>query len=99
MNCLSDQEKLRRFPLFVPGVSAEMNKNNYLLRTLRLCGEYSLGGKMIKIGLIGYGYWGPNLARNFNVNPDFDLTPICDFSPKRLELPAAFTPRPHYTTT
>ena len=25
---------------------------------------------MINIGLIGYGYWGPNLARNFNSNPD-----------------------------
>ena len=35
---------------------------------------------MIKIGLIGYGYWGPNLARNFNVNPDLELTTICDLS-------------------
>lgn len=25
---------------------------------------------MIKIGLIGYGYWDPNLARNFSSNPD-----------------------------
>ena len=48
---------------------------------------------MIKIGLIGYGYWGPNLARNFNVNPDFDLTAICDFSPKRLELAGRFYPQ------
>jgi len=40
---------------------------------------------MIKIGLIGYGYWGPNLARNFNNNPNFELTSICDFSPDRLE--------------
>ena len=40
---------------------------------------------MIKIGLIGYGYWGPNLARNFNNNSDLDLCSICDFSPDRLE--------------
>ncbi len=40
---------------------------------------------MIKIGLIGYGYWGPNLARNFSNNPDMELTTICDFSPDRLE--------------
>ncbi len=40
---------------------------------------------MIKIGLIGYGYWGPNLARNFNSNPDMDLSVICDFSTDRLE--------------
>ena len=48
---------------------------------------------MIKIGLIGYGYWGPNLARNFNVNPDFNLTAICDFSPKRLEMAGRFYPQ------
>ncbi len=40
---------------------------------------------MINIGLIGYGYWGPNLARNFNNNPDMKLSAICDFSDKRLK--------------
>ena len=40
---------------------------------------------MIKIGLIGYGYWGPNLARNFHFNPDLELTAICDFSSDRLK--------------
>ena len=40
---------------------------------------------MINIGLIGYGYWGPNLARNFNNNPDLELSAICDFSADRLE--------------
>jgi predicted dehydrogenase len=39
----------------------------------------------MKIGLIGYGYWGPNLARNFNANPDLDLAYICDFSQDRLK--------------
>ena len=40
---------------------------------------------MIKIGLIGFGYWGPNLARNFNANPNLQLTAVCDFSADRLE--------------
>ena len=40
---------------------------------------------MIKVGLIGYGYWGPNLARNFNANPNFELSAICDFSADRLK--------------
>lgn len=40
---------------------------------------------MINIGLIGYGYWGPNLARNFSLNPDFNLAAVCDFSDDRLE--------------
>ena len=40
---------------------------------------------MINVGLIGFGYWGPNLARNFNLNSDFNLSAICDFSSDRLE--------------
>ena len=39
----------------------------------------------MKIGLIGYGYWGPNLARNFHANPDLDLVRICDRSQERLQ--------------
>ena len=39
---------------------------------------------MIKIGLIGFGYWGPNLARNFSQNPDLELAAICDYSDSRL---------------
>jgi predicted dehydrogenase len=48
---------------------------------------------MINIGLIGYGYWGPNLARNFSVNPEFKLTAICDFSADRLEAAGRFYPQ------
>jgi len=40
---------------------------------------------MINIGLIGFGYWGPNLARNYNMDPDLKLTTICDFSDDRLQ--------------
>lgn len=47
---------------------------------------------MIKIGLIGYGYWGPNLARNFNANENFELVAICDFSQDRLNTAARLYP-------
>ena len=40
---------------------------------------------MIKIGLIGFGYWGPNLARNFHFNNDLELTAVCDLSADRLK--------------
>ena len=40
---------------------------------------------MINVGLIGFGYWGPNLARNFSFNPDLELAAICDFSSDRLK--------------
>jgi predicted dehydrogenase len=48
---------------------------------------------MFRIGLIGYGYWGPNLARNFNQNPDMQLSAICDFSESRLELACRHFPQ------
>lgn len=38
---------------------------------------------MLRVGLIGYGYWGPNLARNFNAHPDCQLVRIADLSEKR----------------
>lgn len=36
-----------------------------------------------RIGLIGFGYWGPNLARNFHAIPTCELAAICDASPER----------------
>lgn len=47
---------------------------------------------MIKIGLIGYGYWGPNLARNFNANENFELAAISDFSQDRRNAAARLYP-------
>ena len=41
-----------------------------------------------RIGLIGYGYWGPNLARNFHQLPQAHLVAISDIDAKRLEEPA-----------
>ncbi len=35
---------------------------------------------MIKIGVVGLGYWGPNLARNFGAIPDCEVTWLCDSS-------------------
>jgi predicted dehydrogenase len=36
---------------------------------------------MIRIGLIGYGYWGPVVARNFHSVDDCELVAICDKNP------------------
>jgi predicted dehydrogenase len=33
---------------------------------------------MIRIGMIGYGYWGPNLVRNFFAHGRFDLQAVAD---------------------
>jgi predicted dehydrogenase len=33
---------------------------------------------MIRLGVIGYGYWGPNVVRNFAAQPDCRVAAICD---------------------
>jgi predicted dehydrogenase len=40
---------------------------------------------MIGIGVIGYGYWGPNLVRNFAEAPGARLVGICDARADRLD--------------
>ncbi len=40
--------------------------------------------KQIKVGVVGCGYWGPNLIRNFRSLPDCSLKMMCDLSEQRL---------------
>lgn len=39
----------------------------------------------MNIALIGYGYWGPNVAKNIFANKKLKLHTICDLKPLRLE--------------
>ena len=41
---------------------------------------------MINIGVIGYGYWGPNLVRNFAETPGLNVASVSDLDPAKLEL-------------
>ena len=40
--------------------------------------------KQIKVGVVGCGYWGPNLIRNLRNIPDCNLKAMCDLSEQRL---------------
>lgn len=40
---------------------------------------------MIKVGVIGYGYWGPNLVRNFMEAPGSTVVAVCDLRSERLQ--------------
>ncbi len=40
---------------------------------------------MLGIGVIGAGYWGPNLIRNFTQHPDCQVTRVADLSVDRLD--------------
>ena len=38
---------------------------------------------LVGIGVVGYGYWGPNLVRNFAAVEGAKVIAICDMDPKR----------------
>jgi len=40
---------------------------------------------MIRFGIIGCGYWGPNLIRNFNQLRDCEVSICCDLDEKKLD--------------
>ncbi len=55
-----------------------------------------LGGK-VQIGVIGAGYWGPNLIRNFQQISGAQVTCVCDLSEDRLRYIRELYPAVHVT--
>lgn len=53
---------------------------------------------MIGIGVVGYGYWGPNLVRNFMELEDSQVVAVCDLDARRLRQAAARYPTLTTTT-
>jgi len=41
---------------------------------------------VIRIGVVGYGYWGPNLVRNFAETPGAAVDAVADMDPRKLEV-------------
>jgi predicted dehydrogenase len=44
-----------------------------------------LGLEPVRVGVIGLGYWGPNLVRNLHELPDAELVAVCDLRGEALE--------------
>ncbi|HYP49073.1 MAG TPA: Gfo/Idh/MocA family oxidoreductase [Thermoleophilaceae bacterium] len=53
----------------------------------------------VKVAVIGTGYWGPNLARNFDALPESRLSWICDGSEQQLERVGPAFPSARTTTS
>jgi len=53
---------------------------------------------MIRVAVVGYGYWGPNVARNVAEVPECGLVAVCDPSVRRLVLARRAHPAAHLTT-
>ncbi|HZT21576.1 MAG TPA: Gfo/Idh/MocA family oxidoreductase [Verrucomicrobiae bacterium] len=54
--------------------------------------------KPIKVGVIGCGYWGPNLVRNFRSLPDCQLKMMSDLNEQRLAHLKSLYPEVHGVT-
>ena len=52
-----------------------------------------------RIGVVGLGYWGPNIARNVAENPRAELAWLCDRSSEELATAAARHPQARTTTS
>lgn len=55
------------------------------------------GRNMLRIGVIGYGYWGPNIVRNFHGQEHTCVAAICDKSPQSLKRIQQAYPGMHVT--
>ena len=53
---------------------------------------------MIRMGVIGYGYWGPNLVRNLFEVPDTQVVAVSDMREDRLRLVASRYPSVRVST-
>jgi predicted dehydrogenase len=53
---------------------------------------------IVQVGVIGYGYWGPNLVRNFSDAPGWQVAAVADLSEKRLAEAARRAPSARTTT-
>src|SRR5262245_31442981 len=47
---------------------------------------------MLNLGVIGYGYWGPNIVRNFANHPDCRVVIVCDTNTRALSRVASRHP-------
>lgn len=54
---------------------------------------------MINVGVIGYGYWGPNLVRNFVACPDTGVAMVADRDRSRLDSVHSHYPAIRLTTS
>jgi len=53
---------------------------------------------VVRVGVIGYGYWGPNIVRNFQGLDECQLVAVCDKNPAALRRAQKTYPGVHLTT-
>ncbi|OLB33803.1 MAG: oxidoreductase [Acidobacteria bacterium 13_2_20CM_57_17] len=53
---------------------------------------------MVRVGIFGYGYWGPNVVRNLHALENCQVVTICDKNPAALKRANRVYPGVHLTT-
>lgn len=61
-------------------------------------GANQSSGDVVRVGVIGFGYWGPNIVRNLNALDNCQLVSVCDKSPAALKRVSRTYPGVHLTT-
>src|SRR3977135_2655320 len=64
----------------------------------REMGTHDVPADVVRIGVIGYGYWGPNVVRNLAGLENCHLAAVCDKSPAALKRATRAYPGVHATT-
>jgi predicted dehydrogenase len=52
---------------------------------------------MVKVAVVGVGYWGPNFVRNMDELPDSELVAVCDSDASKFEKLSNLYPHLHFT--
>ncbi len=66
----------------VPGpLAAGFRRKTDLLRRTELRQSH---GDVLRVGVIGYGYWGPNIVRNLHSLDNCEVVAVCDKNPASL---------------
>jgi predicted dehydrogenase len=52
---------------------------------------------MVKVAVVGVGYWGPNFVRNFDEMPDAELVAVCDSDSSKFEKLSSLYPHLDFT--
>jgi len=63
-----------------------------LLRPRKILSPVRTEKALLNVGVIGYGYWGPNVVRNFNSTEGARVVAICDKDPEGLKRAARMNP-------
>src|SRR3954470_17628932 len=60
--------------------------------------ERQSSASAVRVGVIGYGYWGPNIVRNLHGLDNCELVAVCDKSQAALRRAHRMYPNVHLTT-